>query len=145
MVLKSIHTTLFWYFLPQIYNIFCLKFAVWRLNLKFKSLVSFLFNRTRLESSSFYIFCKYVYTETTILYEDFINKQINKYIFHLSLLMGKNISKHNLLDFVCTPPLQFLDLSLHTALVSVVYLWHPNNNSVHLHKVTVVIKQNAGQ
>ena len=31
-------------------------------------------DRVRLQTSSFCIFCKYVYTETTILYKDFINE-----------------------------------------------------------------------
>ena len=39
------------------------------------------FGKTRLESSNFYIFCKYIYiyTETTILYKDFKNTNTNIY------------------------------------------------------------------
>ena len=70
------------------YSCFCLKLAIvssWHFWFEAKiwnlsRLGFFIFNKTRLECSSFYIFCKYAYSETIILQKDFTNKSINQKI-----------------------------------------------------------------
>ena len=62
------------------------------------------FGKTRLESSNFYIFCKYIYiyiyTETAILYKDFKNTNTNIYRKQ-SVLDTYAKPSNNLVDY-CT-------------------------------------------